>query len=184
MEPSQPPRLLGQRKRSYSTTAYSSQEEEAALGHANMKTSISANGSGGSSSSVQPTCLLAAAVGPHVISYEFINTGTVLPTAAPAGAKQQPPIAVPGQYEGIQMSNEFTGYTTASLKWSPDSMLLFMRCLQLLFQSLSIDHVSYVSSSSTDSILAIETLDGRTLLHDNRGRFQESLVTEVATTVN
>lgn len=122
MEPSQPPR----RKRSYSTTAYSSQEEEAALGHVNMNASISANTSGSSSSNVQPTCLLAAAVGPHVISYEFINTGTVLPTAAPAGAKHQPPIAVPGQYEGIQMSNEFTGYTTASLKWSPDSMFIYV----------------------------------------------------------
>ncbi|GJJ71929.1 protein NEDD1 [Entomortierella parvispora] len=157
MEPSQPPRLLGQRKRSYSTTAYSSQEEEAALGHTNMKAGVSSSsiGNGFSSSNAQPTCLLAAAVGPHVISYEFINTGSVLPTAAPAGAKQQPPIAVPGQYEGIQMSNELTGYTTASLKWSPDN-----------------------------SILAIETLDGRTLLHDNRGRFKESLITEAATTAS
>ncbi|KAF9357420.1 Protein nedd1 [Mortierella sp. AD094] len=134
------PRSVSQRKRSYSTTAYSSQEEEPLSNNYN-------NASSSSISQVQPSSLLATAVGSQVLTYEFINNGTILP--ASSSKSQQPPIAVPGQYEGIQMSNERTPVGVSSLKWSPDN-----------------------------TMLAVEAQDGRIFLHDNRGRFQESLVNE------
>ncbi|KFH71633.1 hypothetical protein MVEG_01929 [Podila verticillata NRRL 6337] len=105
MEPSQPPpRLAGQRKRSYSTTAYSSHEEESPLV---------------ASSPSLPTCLLATAVGAQVMTYEFIKHGTEpMPPSKLTTASQ-------GQYEGIMMSNERTTYgAISSLKWSPDNTIL------------------------------------------------------------
>ncbi|KAF9332772.1 Protein nedd1 [Podila minutissima] len=105
MEASQPPpRLAGQRKRSYSTTAYSSHEEESPLA---------------ASAPSLPTCLLATAVGTQVMTYEFIKHGTEpMPPSKPTTVS-------PGQYEGILMSNERTTYgAISSLKWSPDNTIL------------------------------------------------------------
>ncbi|KAF9304291.1 Protein nedd1 [Mortierella antarctica] len=105
MEASQPPpRLAGQRKRSYSTTAYSSHEEESPLA---------------ASAPSLPTCLLATAVGTQVMTYEFIKHGTEpMPPSKPTTVS-------PGQYEGVLMTNERTTYgAISSLKWSPDNTIL------------------------------------------------------------
>ncbi|KAK3820009.1 MAG: WD40-repeat-containing domain protein [Benniella sp.] len=64
-------------------------------------------------------------------------------------AIQPPANATPGQYEAIQTSNERTEFGVSSLKWSPDNKML-----------------------------AVEAVDGRIWLHDNRGQFQEALVDE------
>lgn len=136
-----PPRPVTQRKRSYSTTAYSSLEED----HRSVTTSTSTlfSGTSGVSPSTtgqqaaQPTCLLATAVGTQVLTYEFIDNGTVTPfsssasTGAPSKQQQQQQHApiVPGQFDGIQMSNERTTFTMASLRWSPDS-----KCFRLRFE--------------------------------------------------
>ncbi|CAO3565142.1 unnamed protein product [Mortierella alpina] len=130
-------RPITQRKRSYSTTAYSSQEEEAAF----------ANNKSDHAQAPLPTCLLATTVGSQLMCYEFINNGTVSSTAA--SKQSQPPIAVPGQYDGIKMSGVKLSHEVSSLKWSPDNTLL-----------------------------AIEGRDGRVSLHDSRGRLQESLVAD------
>ncbi|KAF9968120.1 Protein nedd1 [Mortierella alpina] len=130
-------RPITQRKRSYSTTAYSSQEEEAAF----------ANNKPDHAQAPLPTCLLATVVGNQLMSYEFINNGTVFSTAA--SKQSQPPIAVPGQYDGIKMSGVKLSHEVSSLKWSPDN-----------------------------TMLAVESRDGRISLHDSRGRLQESLVTD------
>ncbi|KAF9947199.1 Protein nedd1 [Mortierella alpina] len=131
------PRPITQRKRSYSTTAYSSQEEETAF----------ANSRPGQAQAPLPTCLLATAAGNQLMCYEFINNGTVSSTAA--SKQSQPPIAVPGQYDGIKMSGVKLTHGVSSLKWSPDN-----------------------------TMLAIEGRDGRVSLHDSRGRLQETLVTD------
>ncbi|KAF9183768.1 Protein nedd1 [Haplosporangium sp. Z 767] len=140
-------RTLSQRKRSYSTTAYSSLEEDA---HA-----LSNNKTGGAAATVAhahaqaspPKCLLAAAVGSQLLTYEFISNSIDNPTATPKlPQQQQPPIAIPGQYEGTLISKERTAHRVSSLKWSPDNALL-----------------------------AIEAQDGRIFLHDNKGRLQETL---------
>ncbi|KAF8944302.1 Protein nedd1 [Haplosporangium gracile] len=154
MDPAQP-RPVAQRKRSYSTTAYSSLEEE----HPSTTTSTLLSGTNGISHSAiglqaaQPTCLLATAVGTQVLTYEFIDNGTVAPFSSSANAgttsKQQQTPIIPGQFDGIQMSNERTTFTMASLRWSPDN-----------------------------SMLAVEAHDGRIFLHDDRGKFQEVLVNE------
>ncbi|KAG0068627.1 Protein nedd1 [Linnemannia elongata] len=154
------PRPVAQRKRSYSTTAYSSLEDHRSTPTA---TSTLLSGTNGASQSTtgqqaaQPTCLLATAVGTQVLTYEFIDNGTVPPfsssaiTGAPSKQQQQQQQApiVPGQFDGIQMSNERTTFTMASLRWSPDN-----------------------------SMLAVEAHDGRVFLHDDRGKFQEVLVNE------
>jgi hypothetical protein len=123
MDPTQP-RPVAQRKRSYSTTAYSSLEDH----HQSTATSTFLSGTNGSSHSTtgqqaaQPICLLATAAGTQVLTYEFIDNGTVAPFSSStiANKQQQVPI-VPGQFDGIQMSNERTAFTMASLRWSPDS---------------------------------------------------------------
>ncbi|KAF9149226.1 Protein nedd1 [Linnemannia schmuckeri] len=153
MDPVQP-HPVAQRKRSYSTTAYSSLED-----HPSTTTSTLFSGTNGISHSTiglqaaQPTCLLATAVGTQVLTYEFIDNGTVAPFSSSANAgtasKQQQIPIVPGQFDGIQMSNERTAFTMASLRWSPDN-----------------------------SMLAVEAHDGRIFLHDERGKFQEVLVNE------
>ncbi|KAG0074220.1 Protein nedd1 [Podila epicladia] len=104
MEASQPPpRLAGQRKRSYSTTAYSSQEDSLLA----------------ASEPSLPTCLLATAVGTQVMTYEFIKQGT-----EPIPPSKSTTVS-PGQYEGTLMSNERTTYgAISSLKWSPDNTIL------------------------------------------------------------
>ncbi|KAG0213747.1 Protein nedd1 [Mortierella sp. NVP41] len=155
MDPPQQ-RPAAQRKRSYSTTAYTSLEEDRA---SPLFTGI--HGSSSQPQSIQPACLLATAVGTQVLTYEFIDNGTVAPfipaaTSGPAAGasttpKQPPPIA-PGQFDGIQMSNERTAFTMASVKWSPDN-----------------------------SMLAVESHDGRVYLHDDRGKFQEVLMKEPVT---
>ncbi|KAI1295070.1 Protein nedd1 [Mortierella claussenii] len=151
MDPAPPTRPITQRKRSYSTTAYSSQEEETALSSHGQVNNTQANSS--SSSSTKHTqapaasCLLAAAAGNQMLTYEFINTGAVHSIATSKSG--QPPIAVPGQYEGIQKSNERIGCAVSSLQWSPDN-----------------------------SMLAVETQDGRIHVYDSKGRFQEALVNE------
>ncbi|KAF9538377.1 Protein nedd1 [Mortierella hygrophila] len=150
-------RPVAQRKRSYSTTAYSSLEED----HRSTTPSTSTlfSGTNGVSHSTtgqqaaQPTCLLATAVGTQVLTYEFIDNGAATPFSSSAGTgapsnQQQAPI-VPGQFDGIQMSNEKTTFTMASLRWSPDN-----------------------------SMLAVEAHDGRVFLHDDRGKFQEILANE------
>ncbi|KAG9325782.1 hypothetical protein KVV02_005706 [Mortierella alpina] len=130
-------RPITQRKRSYSTTAYSSQEEEAAF----------VNNKPDQAQASLPTCLLATTAGNQLICYEFINNGNVSSTAA--SKQSQPPIAIPGQYDGIKMSGVKLSHGVSSLKWSPDN-----------------------------TMLAIEGHDGRVSLHDSRGRLQESLVTD------
>ncbi|KAF9919523.1 Protein nedd1 [Linnemannia zychae] len=147
MDPAQVPSVV-QRKRSYSTTAYSSLEDPPSTSSSLFSESNDII----QTQAVQPTCLLATAVGTHILTYEFIDNGTVTPFA-PSGtttlsSKQQPPVA-PGQFDGIQMSNERTAFTTASLRWSSDN-----------------------------SLLAVEAHDGRVYLHDNRGKFLEVLVSE------
>lgn len=129
MDPIQP-RLVAQRKRSYSTTAYSSLEED--QDHQSTATSTFLSGTNGSSNSttsqqaVQPTCLLATAAGTQVLTYEFIDNGTVAPFSSSTNAsKQQQAPIVPGQFDGIQMSNERTAFTMASLRWSPDSKFFY-----------------------------------------------------------
>ncbi|KAF9115395.1 hypothetical protein BGX27_007895 [Mortierella sp. AM989] len=108
-------RSISQRKRSYSTTAYSSQEEEA------LSSSNSNANNNNNHPNALPSNLLAATVGSQVLTYEFINNGTVNPISSTKS--QQPPLAVPGQYEGIQMSNERIPVGVSSLKWSPDSTI-------------------------------------------------------------
>lgn len=155
------PRPVAQRKRSYSTTAYSSLEDHRSTPTATSTLFSGTNGASQSTTgqqAAQPTCLLATAVGTQVLTYEFIDNGTVPPfsssamTGAPSKQQQQQqqqaPI-VPGQFDGIQMSNERTTFTMASLRWSPDN-----------------------------SMLAVEAHDGRVFLHDDRGKFQEVLVNE------
>ncbi|KAG0373468.1 Protein nedd1 [Mortierella sp. AD032] len=149
MDPT-PARPVAQRKRSYSTTAYMSLEQD----HASATTNeISHSQSPLTTAPVQPTCLLATAVGTQVLTYEFIDNGTVIPftpqVAAGSTPKQQQSPLVPGQFDGIQMSNERTAFTMACLRWSPNN-----------------------------SMLAVEAHDGRIFLHDDRGKFQEVLVNE------
>ncbi|KAF9574877.1 Protein nedd1 [Mortierella alpina] len=105
-------RPITQRKRSYSTTAYSSQEEEAAF----------ANNKPDHAQAPLPTCLLAATAGNQLMCYEFINNGTVPSTPGPKHS--QLPIAVPGQYDGIKMSGVKLSHGVSSLKWSPDNTML------------------------------------------------------------
>lgn len=126
------PRPVAQRKRSYSTTAYSSLEDHRSTPTATSTLFSGTNGASQSTTgqqAAQPTCLLATAVGTQVLTYEFIDNGTVPPfsssaiTGAPSKQQQQQQQApiVPGQFDGIQMSNERTTFTMASLRWSPDS---------------------------------------------------------------
>ncbi|KAG0200023.1 Protein nedd1 [Mortierella sp. GBA30] len=129
-------RPLTQRKRSYSTTAYSSQEEEAL---------ISNNGIKGTNH--LPTCLLAAATDSQLVCYEFTNNAATPPLIT--SKLQQPPIAAPGQFDGIQMSRVKIADGVASVKWGPDN-----------------------------TMLAVENLDGRIRLHDSSGRLLETLVTD------
>lgn len=158
MEPSQPPpRLAGQRKRSYSTTAYSSHEEESPLA---------------ASSPSLPTCLLATAVGAQVMTYEFIkHDAEPLPPSKSTTASQ-------GQYEGIMMSNERTTYgAISSLKWSPDS-----KC-ELFFEVTNKAKSTYIeieipSPCTLDTILAVEAQDGRIIVYNDKGKVQEALVSE------
>ncbi|KAG0327602.1 Protein nedd1 [Dissophora globulifera] len=151
MDASAQSRPFSQRKRSYSNTAYSSQEEEAASATATPPSSHNTHQGNHShsapSSAPSPPSVLAVATGSHVLTYDFINTGTM--SKQQQQQSQQPPTAAPGQYEGIQMSHERTAFSVSNLKWSPDN-----------------------------TMLAVEAQDGRIGLHDSRGRFQESLVSE------
>ncbi|KAF9437961.1 Protein nedd1 [Entomortierella beljakovae] len=107
-----PTRPVTQRKRSYSTTAYSSQEEESL---SNSNSNVNSN----TISQAHSSNYLAVAVGLQVLTYEYRNTDPVI-----SSKSQPPPVATLGQYEGIQISNERVPTGISSLKWSPDNTIL------------------------------------------------------------